>query len=177
VIDVEAAAVISKFAKEIEKRALPLNLWPDVPVKEHRARNHAWRLAKYLQTFLEHATESDTYLKLYEMAKEKGDEKEMERCWAIAKSEDRGYNRAQHELEKLLKEIQAEEKKDPNALKYGKELEAARKARAESRARHAEEKRERRNAQAKARREAAKVEALAAVQAASKKSKRSTAKA
>jgi len=183
VIDADAAAVLTKFAKEIEKRALPLNKWPDkVSPLEARNRNAAWRLTSHLITFLEHAKESDMFIKLYEMAAEKGDDKEMDRCRSIVNQEDRKYMLALDGLKKVLKETKAEEKKDPKAIKYGKAMEAAKVARAANRERDAEEKRARRNAAAKTRRDAAKAEAVAALKqaagASSKKpAKRSTAKA
>ena len=171
-IDVEAAAALSKFAKEIEKRTLPLGKWPDkVTPLEKRNRDIAWRMVAKLITFLEHAKESDMYLKLYEMAEERGNEKEMHRCAAIVKQEDRGYNRALAEMQTVLKEALVVEKKDPKAIKYGKELAEAKAARAAHRQKEEEERRVRRNAAARAKRAEAKAAAAAALNDAAKKSK------
>jgi len=70
------------------------------------------------------------FIKLYGMAAEKGDDKEMDRCRSIVKQEDRKYMLSLDGLEKVLKETEVEEKKDPKAIKYGKAKAAAKVARA-----------------------------------------------
>lgn len=183
-IDVQAAAVITRFAQEIEKRALPLDMFPDnIPHREKREHETAWRLLSNLMRFMSHVKDSDLHLQLWKRARDDGNDKEQDRHYNIVRQEDRGYAVELGELEKLLREATKIEKKDPEAKKYGKEREANAKARAEMRAREAEEKRVSRNIRAKARRDAAKAEAEAVVAAAAKTSapkkttKKATAKA
>ena len=122
-IDVDAAAVITKFALEIEKRALPLGKWPDdVSPLEHRNRNEAWLLLVKLQQFMKHVEESDLFLSRYTVAGDFGDDKEQERLARLVKQEDRGYSHTLEDLNQHLKDFAAAAKKDPDASKYGKEL-------------------------------------------------------
>ena len=122
-IDVDAAAVIVRFAHEIQLRALPLDLWPDkVSPKQARARNGAWRLLVKLQRFMQHTEESDLALLLLEKARRQRKEKEAERLVGNIRYEDNGYRKALADLETTLNEVVKDEKDDPTGEIYGAKI-------------------------------------------------------
>jgi hypothetical protein len=162
-IDVDAAAVVVKFAREIEKRALPLGLFPDKMLPQHeRAREDAWRMLKKLQRFMNHVEESDLSLLLWAAAKRRGNDREMSRLAQSTRYEDNGYRTVLAELTALLAKIEKHEKADPGAVKYGKEIAEARAKQVANAAAEKERTREVRNARARERRATAKEEAAAA---------------
>lgn len=164
-MDKQAGELIVKYAKEIAKRCYPFTAGAKEPTPaQDRARNAAWRLTSHLQPVLEQIKESDIFWLRGDIAESAGEKKEAQRLYTLAHQADRAFVRPFNELERLLKEIEAEEKKDPKAVKYAAQVAKAAKARADAREQEQLDK----NEKARAAR-AAKKAAAVPVKAAAKK--------
>ena len=83
-----------------------------------RARENAWRLTSQLLRVLEHAKDSDLQWMLCRMAAASNkSEREQTKLYRAAKAEDHGFMLRKLELDALLKEIIATEKRDPDGRK------------------------------------------------------------
>lgn len=147
-MDKQAGEILVKYAGEIAKRCYPFKAGSQEPTPaQERARNAAWRLMAHLPPVIEQIQESDLFWMRGDMYQADGNEKEAQRCFALAHQADRAFVKPFNALERVLKEVEAGEKKDPEAKKYAAELAKAAKARADMR----EQERLERNAKARAR--------------------------
>ena len=155
-MDKQAGEILVKYAGEIAKRCYPFKAGSQEPTPaQERARNAAWRLMAHLPPVIEQIKESDIFWMRGDMYQADGNEKEAQRCFALAHQADRAFVRPFAELARVLKEVEADEKKDPEAKKYAAEVAKATKARADMR----EQERLEKNAKARARNAAKKAAA------------------
>lgn len=161
-MDKQAGEILVKYAAEIAKRCYPFKAGSQEPTPaQERARNDAWCLMSHLPAVIEQIKESDIFWMRGDMYEADGNEKEAQRCFALAHQADRAFVRPFSALERLLKEIEALEKKDPEAKKFAAEIAKATKARADMR----EQERLEKNAKARARNAAKKADIAAVKEA------------
>jgi multidrug efflux pump subunit AcrA (membrane-fusion protein) len=113
-INKEAAALLTKYAAEIEKRAIVGDVKADeVTPLTHRSHSDAWRLLSGLVDVMQHVKESDLYWLM--ASRDTNSPKEAVRLTRIAEQEDQGFFISRDMLNERFAEIQAKELADPDA--------------------------------------------------------------
>ena len=118
-INTEVGNLLVKYATHIQHWAQAGDVGEaDETALAKRARENAWRLTSQLLQVLEHAKDSDLQWMLCRMAAASNkSEREQTKLYRAAKAEDHGFMVQKRELDALLKEIIATEKRDPDGLK------------------------------------------------------------
>ena len=119
-INAEAGKVLVEYSRHIARYAKLSEQGKAVRTpRALAARENAWRMLSVFVDLAHNLAESDMYWTLAELAEKQGKTpREQRRLYSVASAEDRGYMKNKMELEQLVREFHAaEKKKTPKAVK------------------------------------------------------------